>query len=195
MKRKMRSTRPVSWKLQNITSEKALAIRTKVRLLLAPIVLAKSRDASETGFPLGHGLAEDHDQSADNRQIAEEEIEVKDETIAKALEDNDSKKTTDSEFRVFLRHDSPGPAEHRLLFTRICVIISIDITGGIKATYNDIDEEEDVADAPREGPVSVAWHRSARATETPVHSDALTVGGTRAGQTIVSGFGGRLRGK
>lgn len=83
-------------------------------LLLSAVVLIQRWDAGETRFPFGHGFAEDHQQSTNNRQVAQEEVEVKDETVSEALENDNAEESTDGNFCELLGDDSTGCAKHSL---------------------------------------------------------------------------------
>jgi hypothetical protein len=54
-------------------------------------------------FPIGS--AEDHDGTADGAQIPQEEIEIEDEAVAEALNDDSDEKSCDSVFRIPVRND------------------------------------------------------------------------------------------
>jgi hypothetical protein len=51
------------------------------------------------------GLAEDHDDTAGDAQITQEKIEIEDEAISEALNDDSDEKTCDSVFRILVRND------------------------------------------------------------------------------------------
>lgn len=82
--------------------------------LLPAVVLVQGGDACEVGLPLRHGFAEYHEKASNHRQVAEEEVQVEDQAIAKALQDDDAKKPANSYLGVPLYHDSARGTQHCL---------------------------------------------------------------------------------
>jgi len=70
------------------------------------------RETSEEFPSRDHRFTEDHDKSADDAQVAEEEIEVENEAISKALNDDYTEETTNSIFSVALRYDGTRTGKH-----------------------------------------------------------------------------------
>lgn len=70
-------------------------------------------------------VGENHEETADDGEVAQEEVEVEDETVAEGLRDDDAEETVDGVFRVLAGDDEGGAGEH----------------------YKDVGEEEDVRDA------------------------------------------------
>jgi len=63
-------------------------------------------------FPSDHGVAEDHEEAADDAKVAQEEVEVEDQSVAEALDDNNTQEASDREFGVSLENDHGRTAEH-----------------------------------------------------------------------------------
>lgn len=78
------------------------------------VLLVDIGETSKDVFALAECLGEHHEESTHNGEVAEEEVEVKDEAVAEALNDNDSKKTSDGGFRVAFGNDHAGAGNHGL---------------------------------------------------------------------------------
>jgi len=57
-------------------------------------------------------FTEDHDETTDHTEISEEKVQVKDETITKALGDDDEEETNDCVFCETFRYDGRGCCQH-----------------------------------------------------------------------------------
>jgi len=66
--------------------------------VFTPVAFADGGQSGKGGFFVGHGVGEDHEETTDDGEIAEEEVEVEDETVAETLEDDDSKESKDGVF-------------------------------------------------------------------------------------------------
>lgn len=84
------------------------------------VLLVDIGKTSKDVFALAEGLGEHHEEATDNGEVAEEEVEVKDEAVAEALDNNDSKETSDGGFRVAFGNDHAGAGHHGLF----CVMAS-----------------------------------------------------------------------
>lgn len=73
-------------------------------------------------------VGENHDQSSHDRKVAQEEVDVEDESVTQCLRDHDSDQTTDCVLAVFTDDDKNAAAGHG----------------------DHVDEKEDVVDTP--------WH-------------------------------------
>jgi len=70
------------------------------------------REASKELPSRDHRFTENHDESTDDAQITEEEIEVEDEAITEALDDDYTEETTYSILGVALRYNGTGSDKH-----------------------------------------------------------------------------------
>lgn len=70
------------------------------------VVLTKGWQAREDRFTGDHGIAENHEETTNNTQVAEEEVQVKDETITESLDNNNTEKTSNSVLRKSLQNNS-----------------------------------------------------------------------------------------
>lgn len=69
----------------------------------------------ETGKGLGladPGIGQNHEKTADDGQVSEEEVEVEDQAVSKSLGDNDAHEAGHSVIRVFPGDDEDGAEEH-----------------------------------------------------------------------------------
>ena len=82
--------------------------------LFLPVRLADGGQAGEDLLARDHGLAEDHEEPAYDREVAEEEVEVEDEAVAEALNNNDAKETGNRVLRVPLGDDRARTDKHDL---------------------------------------------------------------------------------
>jgi len=76
------------------------------------ICFADRGEASEQLLSGDHRIAEDHEQATNNAQITEEEVEIEDETITEALDNDHRKQTSNSVLCVFLENDRARSTEH-----------------------------------------------------------------------------------
>jgi len=97
------------------------------------VIFTDRRKPSEELLSRDHRFAENHDESTDDAQVAEEEVEVEDEAVSKTLNNNYSEETTDSVFCEALRYDGTRSDKHG----------------------NDVHEQEEMRNAPREVSVSL----------------------------------------
>ena len=82
--------------------------------LFLAVCLAEGGKTSKEFLARVHGVAEDHEETTDDGEVAEEEVEVEDEAIAECLNDDNAKKTANRVFRVPLRNDGSRTDEHSL---------------------------------------------------------------------------------
>lgn len=66
------------------------------------------------------GSAEDHDGTADDAQITQEEIGIEDEAASEALNDDYDEKTSNSIFRIMFRGDGAKANGHGLWSVMSC---------------------------------------------------------------------------
>lgn len=89
MKRKIKSTRPASKKLRAEASALGGAKAMRGIVLFLAVRLTQTREPSKERLARVHRVAEDHEKTADDREVAQEETEVENETIADCLHDDD----------------------------------------------------------------------------------------------------------
>jgi len=70
-----------------------------------PVILSHARNAGKKLLSRTQSVTKDHEQATDDGKVAEEEVEVEDETIAKALNDDDGEKAAHSILGVALSDD------------------------------------------------------------------------------------------
>lgn len=88
---------------------------SELEVLLAFLVVDVERgDAGEEDLFGGERVGEDHQQAADDREVAEKEVEVEDESIAEALSEDDGEKAAGSVEGGALRDDQRRADEHGL---------------------------------------------------------------------------------
>lgn len=90
------------------------------------ILLIQLRQSSGDEPLADPGIREDHEQAANDGEVAQEEIQVEDKTVAESLRNDDAEKTGNSFLGVFAGDDQNGTGEHD----------------------DDIGDEEEVGDAP-----------------------------------------------
>ena len=83
-------------------------------VLFLAVIFTDRRKPSEELLSRDHRFAENHDESTDDAQVAEEEVEVEDEAVSKTLNNNYSEETTDSVFCEALRYDGTRSDKHGL---------------------------------------------------------------------------------
>ena len=82
--------------------------------LFLAICLTQRRKASEQSPASIHSVTEDHEETADYGQIAKEEVEVEDQSIANRLHDDHRQETAHRILCVFLRDDRGRTGHHDL---------------------------------------------------------------------------------
>jgi hypothetical protein len=83
-------------------------------VLFPAIILADARDTSEQLLAGHHRVAEHHEETSNDRKVAEEKCHVKNETIAEPLNNDDCKKTCDAVFCMALCYNRARANNHRL---------------------------------------------------------------------------------
>ena len=83
-------------------------------ILFLAVIVANRWQTSKVFLPMEHRLAEHHDQTTDNREVTEEEVEVKDEAISETLDDDYAEETAHCEFSVTFCYDRAGTRQHCL---------------------------------------------------------------------------------
>ena len=86
----------------------------RIDALFLPMRLADRGKASERFGSVHHGVTEDHEQPADDREVSEEESEVENESVAEALDDDNGKEGHGRVFSVTFRDDCAGRDDHSL---------------------------------------------------------------------------------
>jgi len=76
------------------------------------ISFADRWESSKQLLSCDHRFAEDHNESANDAQIAEEKVEIEDEAVSKALDDDHAEETANSIFGEALRYDGAGSNKH-----------------------------------------------------------------------------------
>jgi len=117
--------------------------------VLLAIGIADLRQTGESRASVYHRVGEDHEEAADDGEVAEEEVKIEDEAIADALDDDDAEETADGVFGVLLADDGTGGDEHG----------------------ENVGDEEEVGDAPRHVPVFAQVPHLV----TPLRDNAKTV--------------------
>jgi hypothetical protein len=56
-------------------------------VLHAPVVFAQRWEAGESFLGGLHGVTEDHNETTNNREVAQEKVEIEDESVAESLND------------------------------------------------------------------------------------------------------------
>jgi len=80
--------------------------------IFPPVVLSHAGDAGEKFLSRAQSVTEDHQQATDNGEVAEKEVEVEDETVTEALDNDDTEETADSIFRIALPNDRGRAGQH-----------------------------------------------------------------------------------
>jgi hypothetical protein len=83
-------------------------------LLFLSVVLADVWKSSKRSSSGDHRVAKDHEQSTNHTQVAQEEVEVENESITEPLRDDNTEQSTNSKFGVLLRDDCARAREHSL---------------------------------------------------------------------------------
>lgn len=89
------------------------------------VFLVKLRESGGREALADPAVREDHEQAADDREVAEEEVQVEDEAVAEGLGDDDGEEADDGVFGVLADDDEGGAGCH----------------------CDDVEEEEEVRDA------------------------------------------------
>jgi len=69
------------------------------------IGFADAWQTSKELFASDHGITENHKEATDDTEVTQEEIEVENKTVAKALDNNHSQETSNSIFTVTFKND------------------------------------------------------------------------------------------
>jgi hypothetical protein len=109
--RNMRRTRPARRKLK---ADKISVAGERSCVLFPAVILTDTRDTSEQLLARHHRVAEYHEKTSNDREVAEEKCHVENETVAKPLNNDDSKKTCDTIFCMALRYNRTRANNHRL---------------------------------------------------------------------------------
>ena len=83
--------------------------------LFFAIRLAYRRQSSEKRLSGHHRVTEHHEKSANNTEVAQEKVEVEDETITKPLNDDNTEETSNCIFSVALEDDGTRATQHSLV--------------------------------------------------------------------------------
>jgi hypothetical protein len=83
--------------------------------LFPAVVLTNARDTSEQLLARDHRVTEYHEKAPNDRKVAEEKRHVKNEAVAKPLNEDDSKEACDTVFCVTLRYNRTRTDKHSLL--------------------------------------------------------------------------------
>jgi hypothetical protein len=110
-KRKMRRTRPARRKLK---AYKISVAGERSCVLFSAVILADARDTSKQLLAGHHRVAEYHEETPNDRKVAEEKCHVKDETIAESLNNNHCEKTCDTVFCMTLCYNRTRANDHCL---------------------------------------------------------------------------------
>jgi hypothetical protein len=73
--------------------------------LFSTVRLADGRQTGKQLLSCNHRFTEDHEKTADDREVAKEEGQVEDETVTETLDDNNCQKTSYCVFSVFFGND------------------------------------------------------------------------------------------
>lgn len=89
--------------------QKDSACQLEVFLAIIVAQIGKSRKEGPTS---DHRIGKDHEETSNNGEVAQEEINIKDETVTKALQDDDTQKTANCDLRVALGDDGTRGSQH-----------------------------------------------------------------------------------
>lgn len=106
----MSSTRPASKKLKIGERRIQHGASEKISLddVLSPtVVISDSWKACKVAILAEHRVAEHHEQAADDGEVTKEEVEVENQTVAEALDDDYTEQTSDCVFRVPFSDNRP----------------------------------------------------------------------------------------
>jgi len=87
--------------------------------LFLSVVLADGRKSGERSSAGDHRVTEDHKQSTNDTQVAQEEIEVENESVTESLDDDNTEKSANSKFGVFLRNNGTRTGKHSLNIRKV----------------------------------------------------------------------------
>lgn len=83
-------------------------------LLLLAVGFTDAGKSSKSLLLVHHRVGKDHEQAANNGKVAEEKVHVKDETVTKALNDDNGEQATNGKLGVTLEDDSTRAGKHGL---------------------------------------------------------------------------------
>lgn len=83
-------------------------------VLLLPVSFVEHGKPCECFFASTHRFAEDHEKTADDRKVTQEEIQIEDEPVTKPLNNNNTEETSDSEFSISFLDGEKGTPQHDL---------------------------------------------------------------------------------
>jgi hypothetical protein len=114
MNRKMRSTRPASWKLRYYFSFLNGETLKGENSLFSTILVTELWQTGKALLSLCHAIREDHEETTDDREVAQEECHIENETVSETLDDDDAQQACDGIFCVFLEDDCWRTRKHGL---------------------------------------------------------------------------------
>lgn len=82
--------------------------------LFLSIVLADGWKSGKRSPSGDHRVTEDHEKSANDTQVTQEEVEVEDEAVTESLDEDNTEKSTNSKFGVLLRDNGTRTGKHGL---------------------------------------------------------------------------------
>jgi hypothetical protein len=82
--------------------------------LFLTVRLAQGRETSKQRLARVHGITEHHEKTTNDGEVAEEEVEVEDEAVAKGLHNYHRKETTNRIFSISFRDNRTGANQHGL---------------------------------------------------------------------------------
>jgi hypothetical protein len=83
-------------------------------VLFSFIVFGQGRQAGKAPVTGGDSVAENHDEAADDRQVAKEEIEIENKPISETLDENDTEESADGEFGEAFGNNGSRTSQHGL---------------------------------------------------------------------------------
>jgi hypothetical protein len=110
--RNMRRTRPARRKLK---ADKITVIGERSCVLFPAVILADARDTRKQRFARHHRVAKYHEETSNDRKVAEEKCHVENETVAKPLNNYDCEKTCHTVFCMAFCYNSTRADNHCLL--------------------------------------------------------------------------------
>lgn len=88
--------------------------KKKEDVLLLSVHLRHARQARKQLLLGSQRLAQDHEQATNDREVSEEEREIKDEAVAKGLGNDDTEETSDRLLDEAARDDQSRAGDHDL---------------------------------------------------------------------------------